>query len=629
MRKSTTEDCWRLLLLMAVQVKYVQSFLHVSSQRGIFPNFHPVQLENDMYANFARHPCRRQCRAGASMTCYYKLYIHNYQMLGPECQQCLGNPNACADEHCIYGDGEPLPLQLVNYQFPGPAIEVCQNDVLIVDTYNNLTEDATLHWHGIIMKKTPWSDGVPYVTQYPIRPGDVYRVCFQVPLAGTHWYHSHVSLQRAMGVWGALIIRQSGRLDPHSHLFDVDDVDHALLLHDISSLTSPRNIVINGKGRNQDWPVDDARNHYFRMTVSPMRFYRIRIILNGVANCPVEISFDHHRFQVIATDGNDIEPVMADTLQMTSAERFDVIIYANNAPDTYWIRVRGIYECENITQYAILHYKGVPLTQLPEERPRRAKQQVVINALAQYVEKPEMVVITATNDNVNITNIPTVELKALEPMPCPANAVYRKFYTSFGYILENGVYHLQVGNITFSAPKTSMLQSRHLYNESEVYCNHTSLKEAGRDCRNSNCQCTHVIRVPANECIEMIVTNYMEETHPFHLHGYTFRVVGQGVFEDRADLYKVEEADRQGRLRRHSPHYKAVQKDTVQIPILGYIIIRFKSTNTGFWLLHCHIERHLLEGMAAVLKVGEDNEILSVTSANQCDVRALASNSGS
>ncbi|XP_075147903.1 uncharacterized protein LOC142221913 [Haematobia irritans] len=763
-----------------------------SHSRGIFPSSNAVLFENNMYANFMKHPCRRQCRSGAGMTCYYKFFIHDYQMMGPECQKCLNDPDACAAERCIYGDGERLPMQLVNYQYPGPPIEVCQNDVLIVDTYNNLTEDASIHWHGLLMKKTPESDGVPTVTQYPIKPGDLYRACFEVTEAGTRFYHSHSSWQRAKGVWGIFIIRQTRRMDPHSRLYDYDNVDHSLQLQDIGeSEWTLRNILINGMGRNQ-----------------ASELYRIRIVLNGVANCPMEVSFDEHKMQVISTDGNDIEPVFADKLQITSAERFDVIISTEKPPRAHWIRVRGMFECENITQYAILQYKGVPITQMPKDpdeipaasssssssaRLSLRKSQIVINALAQF--SPD-VTITTSNDSVN--SIRTVDLKALAPMPCTADEVYRTYYTSFGYILENGVYYLQVGNITYAPTNISMLQGRHLYNEDEVYCNRTSLLASGRDCRTSNCQCPHVIRIPAYQCIEIVVVNFMEETHPFHLHGYTFRVVGQGVFDNPADLYNkrslsvsklhstkcryqslgalplkrqcrgppnacnrsynrgikpikkerftrnlypmvqseiyckvslntseilagyipdrlnheifadwnakdvftafrkctltvfnspltkklmravgshrtlheeardvtegsvshlklqvgfwlldilstgysevepngsdspgeegVEEADRQGRLKRHSPNYRAVAKDTVQIPILGYIIIRFKSDNPGFWLMHCHIERHFMDGMAAVLKIGEDNQIRRVTSLNRCNTPAVSCN---
>lgn len=54
----------------------------------------------------------------------------------------------------------------------------------------------------------------------------------------------------------------------------------------------------------------------------------------------------------------------------------------------------------------------------------------------------------------------------------------------------------------------------------------------------------------------------------------------------------------------------AVIKDTVTIPDGGYTIIRFVADNPGFWLFHCHIEYHAEIGMALVMKVGENEDMV-------------------
>jgi len=61
-----------------------------------------------------------------------------------------------------------------------------------------------------------------------------------------------------------------------------------------------------------------------------------------------------------------------------------------------------------------------------------------------------------------------------------------------------------------------------------------------------------------------------------------------------------------------------VAKDTVQIPGLGYIIVRFISNNPGFWLYHCHIEAHAVQGMVAVLKIGEDHQMKNIPARVRC-----------
>lgn len=71
-------------------------------------------------------------------------------------------------------------------------------------------------------EKTPWADGVAFVTQCPILPNNSFTYSFTVPdQAGTYWYHSHEGLQYADGVRGAFIIYDPE--DPYLNLYDVDD----------------------------------------------------------------------------------------------------------------------------------------------------------------------------------------------------------------------------------------------------------------------------------------------------------------------------------------------------------------------------------------------------------------------
>lgn len=81
---------------------------------------------------------------------------------------------------------------------------------------------------------------------------------------------------------------------------------------------------------------------------------------------------------------------------------------------------------------------------------------------------------------------------------------------------------------------------------------------------------------------------------------------------------QIRELDRQGRLFRLSDDYAAVAKDTVQVPGLGYVILRFISDNPGFWSYHCHIESHAVQGMAAVIKIGEYNQMKRIPARVRC-----------
>lgn len=90
--------------------------------------------------------------------------------------------------------------------------------------------------------------------------------------------------------------------------------------------------------------------------------YRFRTINAGFLNCPVEISIDHHNITVIASDGWYFEPVEVSSLVAYAGERFDFIVNADQPIDNYWLRVRGLMDCdERFTrahQAAVLRYDG-------------------------------------------------------------------------------------------------------------------------------------------------------------------------------------------------------------------------------------------------------------------------------
>jgi hypothetical protein len=47
-------------------------------------------------------------------------------------------------------------------------------------------------------------------------------------------------------------------------------------------------------------------------------------------------------------------------------------------------------------------------------------------------------------------------------------------------------------------------------------------------------------------------------------------------------------------------------KDTVVIPTSGYVVLRFRTTNPGPFMLHCHIDDHVIEGMAMIIDIAPD-----------------------
>ena len=72
---------------------------------------------------------------------------------------------------------------------------------------NSLSTEATVHFHGIEQVGTPWSDGVPGVSQKPIEPGGTFVYRWTATQYGTYWYHGHVQGLVSDGLYGAIIIQ--------------------------------------------------------------------------------------------------------------------------------------------------------------------------------------------------------------------------------------------------------------------------------------------------------------------------------------------------------------------------------------------------------------------------------------
>ena len=96
---------------------------------------------------------------------------------------------------------------------PGPVIRVTEGDNVRVIVHNELTQSTSVHWHGVLLPND--QDGVPFLTQPPIRPGETFTYEFPIREgnAGTHMYHSHhnASEQVTKGLLGALIVEPRDR----------------------------------------------------------------------------------------------------------------------------------------------------------------------------------------------------------------------------------------------------------------------------------------------------------------------------------------------------------------------------------------------------------------------------------
>lgn len=100
----------------------------------------------------------------------------------------------------------PSNLWSYNGLLPGPEIRVVKGQRVTVQFTNKLDVPTSIHWHGIRIENS--MDGVSGLTQDPVQPGEDFIYDFEVPDAGTFWYHAHHNSyeQVARGLYGSLIV---------------------------------------------------------------------------------------------------------------------------------------------------------------------------------------------------------------------------------------------------------------------------------------------------------------------------------------------------------------------------------------------------------------------------------------
>jgi FtsP/CotA-like multicopper oxidase with cupredoxin domain len=145
-----------------------------------------------------------------------------------------------------------------NGMIPGPTIRVTEGDKLRVVVDNKLPDESTtVHWHGLMLENK--ADGVPFITQDPIKPGQIYTYEFTAANAGTHMYHSHMNAvaQVTGGLLGALIVDPKNPADQHKY---GESQDIVMVLNDgILGLT------LNGKSFPATVPIVAALGEKVRV----------------------------------------------------------------------------------------------------------------------------------------------------------------------------------------------------------------------------------------------------------------------------------------------------------------------------------------------------------------------------
>lgn len=305
------------------------------------------------------------------------------------------------------------------------------------------------------------------------------------------------------------------------------------------------------------------------MEVEQGKTYLLRII-NAALNDELFFSIAGHNMTVVEIDAVYTKPFTTRAILIAPGQTTNILVQANQMPNRYFIGARPFMDApisiDNKTATAILQYKGIPNTVLPS---------------LPYLPAPNDTAF-ALKYNANLKSLNTPNFPANVPLK-----VNRRLFYTIGLGInpcptcQNGTQvTASLNNISFVMPKTGLLQA-HYFNLKGVFTTDfpdrppTPFNYTGAPLT-ANLKTslgTRLSKISYNSTVELVLqdTNLLSvESHPFHLHGYNFFVVGTGVgnFDSKNDPKKYNLVD-------------PPERNTVGIPTGGWTAIRFRADNPG------------------------------------------------
>ncbi|OAP61541.1 hypothetical protein AYL99_03744 [Fonsecaea erecta] len=487
-------------------------------------------------------------------------------------------------------DGTVRPAFAINGGTPGPAIEVNWGDTVEVTVINNLVDNATtIHWHGIRQFGTNDQDGVPGVTECAIPPNGGSRTYTWIASTyGTGWYHSHALSQYGGGIRGPVIIHgpATAEYDYDMGHVMIDEVFSQTIFQmawNIARLRGPLpaavNYMVNGKnlspdgssGKATQWTVEPGKKHLFR-------------IINSSAQSSYIVHFDYHTMTVISSDYTPIVPYTTTSLYVNPGQRYNVIVEMNQTPGAYFMRAITQTGCgeQNVNTglgiaNPVFTYRGscgTPTSETLTIAPASDCRDEPLASLVPFVSK----------DGGSVDDF-TDTAKLL-----PGGNGGSQVFDGYGPIIR----WYFGGLLDLNGNSASVLGNQTIGVDFENPTLKTMAELPTLGFNSSKYSNAVVLDGPAGDWVYFVIQNNFQTSHPIHLHGHDFSVLGQGK--------GVFSADQVSSLNFANP----CRRDTALlygfagpggVAQSGWTVIGFQTDNPGAWIMHCHIIWHADGGM--------------------------------
>jgi FtsP/CotA-like multicopper oxidase with cupredoxin domain len=488
----------------------------------------------------------------------------------------------------------------VNGQIPMPTLTFTEGDTAVIYAHNELNEETSLHWHGLFLPNK--EDGVPNLTQMPIKPHTTHLYTFPIIQNGTHWYHSHTGTQEQIGMYGSFIMNKQNEPTIStvpivlSEWTDMNPNNVHRMLHNATDWFGIKKGATQSYGEaiTQGYLKTKIVNEWKRMNamdVSDVYYEKFLIngksesqltqfkagekvrlrISNGGASSYFWLNYGGGKMTVVANDGNDVIPVEVDRLIVAVSETYDVIVQIPTDNKAYAFMVTSEDRIRNATLYLGAGEKQVAK---PLPRLKYFDGMAMMNSMMKMNgDLDDMGMNMSLNQmDMNIVMYPEItgagKSKIVEEPDGTTNGDQYNSNKLSDIVTLN--YAMLKSPYNTSLPKNAPIREFKF-----VLSGNMNRYVWSMD--NKVVSETDRLLIKKGENIRMVIYNNSMMRHPMHLHGHDFRVLnGHG---DNAPM-----------------------KNIIDIMPMETDTLEFNANVEGDWFFHCHILYHMMSGMGRVFR---------------------------
>ena len=519
----------------------------------------PSEIENDPFTNFG-------------------VFDRSYQELDLVKQSKIYDPN---NKDVIEMTAEPVQYKVngetirgfgYNGQIPGPLIRVKQGQEVTINFINKLDQDTTVHWHGLRLDVE--FDGVPDLSQDPIKPGESFVYKLKFPDEGLYWYHPHVreDYQQELGLYGAMIVEPT-----EDDYYNPVNGEEILILDDIyleegdvyAFDSDEENLALMGRFGNV--MLVNGKTSYNKNVKKGdvVRFY----LANSANTRTFRVEVPGAEMKLIGSDGGSyVNEEFVESVVIAPSERYIVEVLFENS---------GTYELihETPDKEYVLGEITVSNTETADDysevfntlNTNEYVKEEVKGLSEQHLSKSPDYQITLSIDFTgmmgNMANMPCHAMGGVVMGDCSPEE-RAELEEEEGEHASEGIEwedEMPMMNMMMTADE---LQWKLIDKETG---------KINRDIDNYDFE--------NGEYVKIRIFNDPESDHPMqhpiHFHGQRFLVLEKDGEENE----------------------NLVWKDTVLVPIGSTVDILLENTNPGEWMAHCHIAEHAENGMMMTFNV--------------------------